>query len=569
MSESSSPANGNYDFEFALFSDLSAGSQLGSTITLNEVAVIDGSFTVKLDFGSVFPGAGRWLEIRVRQSALSEDAVVGAFTTLIPRQAVTSAPYSVRSLSSTSSTNAAQLGGVDANQYVLTTDPRMTNARTPTPGSGSYIQNTTTLQSASDFNISGTGKANVFDVGLQFNLGGNRILSAGLLNLFVGTGAGENNTSGNANSILGTNAGVSNTTGSSNSFFGTFSGNQNTTSSFNSFFGYAAGSSNTLGDFNAFFGNSSGFNNTTASGNSFFGSSSGPKNTTGANNSFFGRSAGFNNTTGADNSFFGRSSGRDSTTANNNSFFGKDSGLVNTTGANNAFFGMDAGSSNSIGWYNSFFGRSAGNSNTTGENNSFFGRNAGDTNTTGSNNTIIGRAGDVGSVDLTYATAIGSGAVVTASNTVQIGRDGSDTVRIGKLGTAGTTALCLNPIKEVSSCSSSIRYKSNIEEFRPGLDLIMKLRPVSFNWNEGGMLDLGLVAEEVEKIEPVLTTTNSEGEIEGVKYDRIGMVLVNAVKEQQAQIEKQKEIIKRQQESIDALKALVCENNKTADICKQ
>src|SRR5438034_8074591 len=60
------PANGNYDFEFALFDTLSAGSQIGSTIPRNAVAVANGIFAVKLDFGFVFTGVDRYLEIRVR-----------------------------------------------------------------------------------------------------------------------------------------------------------------------------------------------------------------------------------------------------------------------------------------------------------------------------------------------------------------------------------------------------------------------------------------------------------------------------------------------------------------------
>ena len=47
------------------------------------------------------------------------------------------------------------------------------------------------------------------------------------------------------------------------------------------------------------------------------------------------------------------------------------------------------------------------------------------------------------------------------------------------------------------------------------------------------MLDMGLVAEEVNAVEPLLTTTNTSGAVEGVKYDRVGVVLINAVKEQQ------------------------------------
>src|ERR1043166_4656499 len=67
-------ANGNYDFQFALFDSASAGNQVGTTITQNSVTVANGVFSVPLDFGNQFPGASRFLEIRVRQSG------AGSFT---------------------------------------------------------------------------------------------------------------------------------------------------------------------------------------------------------------------------------------------------------------------------------------------------------------------------------------------------------------------------------------------------------------------------------------------------------------------------------------------------------
>ena len=156
LQDNSQPANGSYDFEFALFDALEGGSQVGSTVTRTNVQVTDGSFSVTLDFGGEFPGAGRWFEISVRQIG------GGAFTTLAPRQPVNSAPYSVKSLSAdfaadaqtavsaATADNALQLGGVSAGQFVVTTDPRMSDARTPAPGSGDYVQNTTTQQYAHD-----------------------------------------------------------------------------------------------------------------------------------------------------------------------------------------------------------------------------------------------------------------------------------------------------------------------------------------------------------------------------------------------------------------------------------
>jgi hypothetical protein len=216
----------------------------------------------------------------------------------------------------------------------------------------------------------------------------------------------------------------------------------------------------------------------------------------------------------------------------------------NTTGGSNAFFGSTAG----------FF-------NTTGINNAFFGSAAGQANTTGSNNTIIGDGANVGAGNLTFATAIGAGAVVTVSNRVQLGRNGSDTVSIGALAAATATDLCINGTV-LASCSSSGRYKKNITNLNSGLNLVKQLRPVRFEWAERGEADLGLIAEEVAAVDPLLATYNEKGEIQGVKYKQLSVVLINAIKEQQAQIE-------RQQKQIEELKRLVCAQNPTAEICKE
>ena len=61
-------ANGSYDFQFALFDASSGGNQIGGGIAQSSVAVTDGVFSVNLDFGSVFPGASRFLEISVRSA---------------------------------------------------------------------------------------------------------------------------------------------------------------------------------------------------------------------------------------------------------------------------------------------------------------------------------------------------------------------------------------------------------------------------------------------------------------------------------------------------------------------
>src|SRR5258706_15608473 len=108
MKDSGAPANANYDFEFDMYDAPSGGNLIGGTLTKNAVLVTNGVFAVKLDFGSVFPGANRYLEVRVKLTGQPN------LTPLVPRQLVNSAPYSVKSLNSdtaTNSTNSVNFNG--------------------------------------------------------------------------------------------------------------------------------------------------------------------------------------------------------------------------------------------------------------------------------------------------------------------------------------------------------------------------------------------------------------------------------------------------------------------------
>src|SRR5262245_28594602 len=98
LTDSGNLANGQYDFQFKLFDALAAGTQLGTTQTVSTVTVSNGIFTVTLDFGvcaSCFNGAARFLEIAVRPTG------GGSFTTLSPRQPITSTPYALKSQNAT------------------------------------------------------------------------------------------------------------------------------------------------------------------------------------------------------------------------------------------------------------------------------------------------------------------------------------------------------------------------------------------------------------------------------------------------------------------------------------
>jgi hypothetical protein len=301
LTDGSMPASASYDFEFRLYN---AGGTLLGTFPRSAVSVSNGVFTVQLDFGAQFDGTARFLEIAVKPTG------GGSFTTLTPRQPVTSAPYSIRSLSSgnaDTATNSQQLGGSAANQFVQTGDARLSDARTPTAGSGNYVQNNGgAAQTGTSFNIDGTGTANIFNATTQYNIGGNRVFTVnGTINgnTFAGVSAGLNNT-GNANTFVGRSSGRANPSGNSNSFFGWSSGFDNQNGFQNSFFGARAGEFNINTGNNSFFGYTAGGQSLGAQ-NSFFGAFAGQINSSGDNNAFYGFVAGGANKTGSNNTALG------------------------------------------------------------------------------------------------------------------------------------------------------------------------------------------------------------------------------------------------------------------------
>ena len=105
LSDGGAPASGVYDLEFRVFDNLTAGTQQGVTVTVNDRGVTNGLFTVTVDPGvNVFTGAARWLNIAVRPGASS-----GSFTNVVPRQPITAAPYAITAGSVTGPINGSSI----------------------------------------------------------------------------------------------------------------------------------------------------------------------------------------------------------------------------------------------------------------------------------------------------------------------------------------------------------------------------------------------------------------------------------------------------------------------------
>jgi hypothetical protein len=136
LSNSTGPLTGVCDFQFRLYDSESSSNQLGSVNNKPNVALINGFFTITLDFGAVYNGAVRWLETQVRCPASSEN-----YTLLAPRQAVRPTPYALYA------EHAQSVAGADGD-FTATGDLR--SARQPgvgDVGGALVLENSTTKNS--------------------------------------------------------------------------------------------------------------------------------------------------------------------------------------------------------------------------------------------------------------------------------------------------------------------------------------------------------------------------------------------------------------------------------------
>lgn len=433
-------------------------------------------------------------------------------------------------------------------------------------------------------------------------------------NYFSGTSAGANNTTGDYNAFAGYGAGINNTAGSLNTSFGFYAGASNQVTSYNTsigayagyftssglgenvFAGYRAGFYNSSGAYNVFLGANSGYvnnagsynifvgaaagyDNTSGANNTFLGYASGTNNTTAASNTFVGAGSGFTNTTGNQNSFVGAEAGYSTTSASNNTFFGFRSGRAVTTGAGNTVFGNYAGLKTTTGNHNVFGGLSAGENNTTGRENTFLGRAAGVTNTTGNGNTSLGFFAGPATGNLINAAAIGYRAHVRVSNAIVLGsvngvNGATATIKVG-IGTNSPAYLlhvngvAAKPGGGSWAVASDRRLKQQIELYNEGLSHILQINPVWFRYNGKAGLPtekrfVGVIAQEMQKIAPhtvgEFPYADSAGREEKyLDYDAnaVMYMLVNAVKELNAQFELKDAQIQQLQEEIANLRVML------------
>jgi trimeric autotransporter adhesin len=246
-------------------------------------------------------------------------------------------------------------------------------------------------------------------------------------------------------------------------------------------------------------------------------------NTTGTQNTATGTDALVFNDTGGFNSAVGAFALFNNTEGNGNTAVGSNALTANTTGNSNVAVGISALPVNTFGFENAAVGGAALFSNIDGHDNIAVGQAALSNNTSGNNNIGIG--------------FFGGSSVTTSSNVICIGTQGqdmSDSCFIGQIFGAtvpGASTVVIDANNRLGTMTSSKRFKQDIELMDKTSDALFALKPVTFRYKKEidptGTQQLGLVAEDVEKVNPDLVVRDKEGKPYSVRYDQVNAMLLN------------------------------------------
>jgi hypothetical protein len=189
--------------------------------------------------------------------------------------------------------------------------------------------------------------------------------------------------------------------------------------------------------------------------------------------------------------------------------------------------------------------------NVTGSSNTAFGNRALANNTTGSRNIAVGT--DAG------------GNVSTADNVICIGAGGNNAGNscfIGQIFGATSpngTAVFINSSGKLGTAMSSRRFKEEIKPMECASEALFALKPVTFRYKKltdpEGITQFGLIAEDVEKINPDLVVRDKDGKPYSVRYEQINAMLLNEFLKEHRKNEQQEATIARQQKQIEELRA--------------
>jgi hypothetical protein len=331
-------------------------------------------------------------------------------------------------------------------------------------------------------------------------------------NSLVSTIAGGCCGTASADTAVGTYTLMHNTTGAENTAIGTFALYGSTTASFNTAVGYTALMGNTTGE-----------------GNTAVGAQAMESSQTAIDNTALGYMALNVDTGGSENTSTGALSLPNNVTGTENSALGYGALYFNTSGSLNTAIGGTALASLTSGSWNLGLGVDAGRNYSGAE----------------SNNVVLANRGIAGE-----------------SGVTRIGTTGTQTKAFiagiyGATSSSGTWVL-VNSSGQLGTTTSSLRFKEQVADMGAASADLMRLRPVTFRYkapyDDGqGVLQYGLIAEEVAAVNPGLVQFGEDGQPLAIRYHFIYAMLLNEVQQQESEIAAQRAKIANQQTAIEQL----------------
>ena len=295
-------------------------------------------------------------------------------------------------------------------------------------------------------------------------------------------------------------------------------------------------------------------------------------NNDGDQNTVSGSQALYLNTDGSDNTAIGFKALYNDE-ADENTAIGSQALFSNTSGGPNTATGFQALFSNTMGNANTANGFAALSSNTIGDSNNATGYTALTSNTTGIQNNAFGYSALLLNVTGDNNTAIGdtAGAMITGSGNVCVGEgvqgvaavDNTTWIRNVYDSVASDRAVYVNSDNKIGTLASSRRYKEEIKPMDKTSEALLSLKPVTFRYKQE--LDphhvpmFGLIAEDVEKVNPDLVIRNKKGEVETVRYDAVNAMLLNEFLKEHQKVQELEANDAEQHREIKALVATVQE----------
>ena len=384
-------------------------------------------------------------------------------------------------------------------------------------------------------------------------------LTSGVWNVAVGFEALHSDTTGNQNTATGYRALFRNLTGDHSTAYGSRALYNNTTGNDNVATGFGTLLSNVSGNRNTGVGfRTLTFNN--ADDNTAIGWNALYNNRTGVQNTAIGSGALFHGSGNSDNTAVGFQALNNNDTGTSNNAVGAFALFSNTTGFLNEAMGSNALLSNVSGIANVAIGDSALN-NADAPFNTAVGFNAGQNVITGFDNIYLGDT--AGTLDNAGV------AVPDESGVIRIGSLFSGTAACFINGIYGNTTpgipVYINANGQLSTTASSRRFKDEIKPMDKASEAIFALKPVTFRYKKQidptGISQFGLVAEDVEKVNPDLVARDREGKIYTVRYDQVNAMLLNEFIKEHKKVQDLEATVAQQKKGMEVLTAQLKEQD--------